>query len=214
MTIQIKPEQAGVWRLRATLTKKAIESGDGRFFIPSFDTGKIYSSQFIAVGVKVNSSKDNWRHGGYLSQEFKFASNGYAHNNKAFNRSQDLLINEVTILNLPNLSNNYRLRYFPPTYFSDVRLQIWEYVGQKTDLLLRDLADFLRNAPPSVLINLPEINSKLDLLLNRQTVCPNVDLSALEAKIDLLLIDSGRPQQLQKKKASQRRHQFYFGNLI
>lgn len=152
---RITPEARGVWHLRATLTKKAVKGSGDRFFIPSFDTGKTYSSQFIAVGVKVNSSKDNWRYGGYLSQEFKFSSSGYAHSNKAFNRCPELLINEVTILNLPLLSNdNYRLRYSPPTYFSDVRLQIWEYTG----IVIND--DNGLNAEAYSLLE--EINNKLN----------------------------------------------------
>lgn len=170
MTIQITPETSGVWRLRATVTKNAVVSSDNRIFIPPFDTGHTYYSQFIAVGIQVSQSRDNWRNGGYLSQEYKFNCVGYTHNNKAFNRSQDLLINEVTILNLPLLSDSeYRLRYFPPTYFSDVKIQIWEYVGVQIDVLLRDLTNFLLNAPSDLLINLSDLNDRLDTDLNYLT---------------------------------------------
>ena len=132
----ITPEASNVWRLRTTLYKTAFTSQDKRSFIPSFDTGKIYTSQFIAVGISVKNSKTNWRYGGYLSQEFKFSCYGYNNNNKAFNKSSDLLVNDVSILNLPLLLDNaYKLRYFPPTYFPDVRIQIWEYQGKKINLL-------------------------------------------------------------------------------
>ncbi len=136
MTLQITPEASNVWRLKTTLYKKAVSTGNQKAFIGSFDTGQTYISQFIAVGITVNNSKDNWRYGGYLSQELKFTCNGYNHNNKAFNKSSDLLVNDVSIINLPLLSDNtYRLRYFPPTYFPDVRIQIWEYQGKKINLL-------------------------------------------------------------------------------
>lgn len=211
----ITPEARGVWRLRTTLVKKAVRSGDNRLFIPSFDTGKTYIGQFIAVGIRVENSKDNWRNGGYLSQEFKFTSNGYTHNNKAFNRTQDLLINDVTILNLPLLTDDeYQLRYFPPTYFSDVRLQIWEYIGVQTDALIRDIANFFSKASPSLLVNLPEVNRKLDLLLDKQTICTGVDLSAIEAKIDLLLSKCNRQPQPRNYFAAKRIHHYYFGNLL
>lgn len=188
MDERITPEASGVWRLRATIRKKAVTSKDNRVFIPSFDTGKTYDSQYIAVGVQVENSKDSWRNGGYLSQEYQFSCNGYDHNNKAFNKLPDLLINDVSILNLPLLSDNsYKLRYFPPTYFSSVRLQIWEYTGVKIDLLLQDLADFFRDAPPDLLINLPTIEAKIDLLLTNQQSGLAVDLSSLESKLDRLL---------------------------
>ena len=77
MTTQIYPEQKNVWQLRVSLSKSAKLSSDDRFFIPSFDVGKTFNSQVIAVGIRVINSKDNWRHGGYLSQEFSFASKGY-----------------------------------------------------------------------------------------------------------------------------------------
>ena len=163
--LQITPEASNVWQLRVTITKTATTSPDNRIFIPSFDTGKTYNSQFIAVGITVKNSKDNWRNGGYLSQEFDFPAIGYKHHRKAFNKTEDLLINEVSILNLPPLANSaYRLRYFPPIYFRDVKLQIWEYIGLQTDLLVRDLANFFANAPADLLINLPEINQKLDAI--------------------------------------------------
>lgn len=166
MSTLITPENNNVWRLRATINKVATTNSDGLSFIPSFDTGQTYVSQFIAVGISVRDSKSNWSFGGYLSQEYKFPSTGYRNNGKAFNRTQDLLVNDVSIIRLPLLSaNSYKLRYFPPNYFSDVRLQIWEYQGVEEDLLLKDLADFFREAPPDLLVNLPSIEEKLNQLL-------------------------------------------------
>lgn len=121
-----------MWRLQATLYKKAVASHDDRVFIPPFDTGKTYSSEIIAIGISVINSYDNWRYGGYVCQELTLSSYGYVNNNKAFYRSGNLLINNVSILKLDLLLNNsYRLRYFPPTYFPDVKLQVWEYQVQQ-----------------------------------------------------------------------------------
>ncbi len=113
--------------MRTTLYKKAVKSRDERIFIPSFDTGNTYSSQLIAIGISVENSYDSWRFGGYICQEYPLACFGYINNSKGFYRSNKLLINNVSILNVNLLSNSYRLRYFPPTYFADVRLQVWEY---------------------------------------------------------------------------------------
>ncbi|WP_319422069.1 hypothetical protein [Pleurocapsa sp. FMAR1] len=127
---------SNAWRLRTTLYKKAVTSNDERIFIPAFDTGKTYSSELIAIGISVINSYDNWRYGGYVCQELNLSCFGYLNNNKAFYRSGNLLINNVSILKLNLLSgNSYKLRYFPPTYFADVRIQVWEYQGEKFDLL-------------------------------------------------------------------------------
>lgn len=187
--LQITPERSGIWRLRSTISKTATRSKDNKLFIAPFDTGKTYSSEFIAVGVIVKSSRDNWRSGGYLSQEFKFTTgSGYATSNRAFYQTSDLLVNNVQILQLPLLSeDSYKLRYFPPTYFADVRLQIWEYQGIETNTLIEDLGSFLAETPPNQLVNLNAIEQKLDRVLAGQQRSVEADFTALEQKLDLLL---------------------------
>ena len=189
MTTQITPEASGVWRLRSTITKKAIVETDGRSYIESFDTGKIYQAEFIAVGIQVDNSRETWKYGGYLSQEFRFTTgSGYRNRNKAFNRTEDLLINDVSIINFPLLRDGeYHLRFFPPTYFENLRLQIWEYEGETTNKLVDDLAEFFRKAPPDLLINLSAVDEKLDQLLANQQSGIAVDLTVIEDKLDLLL---------------------------
>ena len=188
MTTQITPEASGVWRLRSTISKIATVEANGRLYIESFDTGKIYKSEFIAVGIQVSNSRETWQFGGYLSQEYNFRSNGYKNSGKAFFRSQDLLINEVSIIKLPLLvDGNYRLRFFPATYFKEVKLQIWEYQGVKIDVLLQDLSNFFRNAPPDLLINLPAIEEKLNRVLAGQQNNVAIDLSEVNQKLDFIL---------------------------
>lgn len=174
MTIQIMPEANEVWHLRSTISKKAVKSLDKKFFIKPFNIDKTYTSEFVAVGVRVKNSKNNWRNGGYLSQEFLFPALGYNNNGKAFNQSKNLLINNVSILNFPAITSSpYRLRYFPPTYFVDVTIQIWEYVGTTTNILVRELANFLHNSSPELLINLEDVNNKLNLILANQQSTSN-----------------------------------------
>ncbi len=191
---QITPESKDAWRLRTTITKSAQRGKSGKVYIKPFDLKKEFSSEFLAVGITVNNSKDNWRNGGYLSQEFKFSASGYAANNKAFNRTQDLLINNVSIITLPLLSPNpYRLWFFAPTYFSQLRLQVWEYQGVTTNTLIADLGAFLAHTPAELLINLPEIHHKLDQIIFSQQSGISVDLSALDAKLDQLLKNPSLP---------------------
>lgn len=175
--------------MRTTIVKKARLANNNQSFIESFDTGKIYQSEFIAVGIQVSNARETWRYGGYLSQEFKFVTGGgYANTNKAFNRTQDLLINDVSIINLPNITQSeYRLRFFPPVYFTEVRLQIWEYIGETTNKQVRDLIGYLASTPTELLIDLPNIEAKLDRLLANQQAGISLDFRQIEGKLDALL---------------------------
>lgn len=183
MSIRIEPEIKQNWQLRVSLSKTAKLNTDNRLYVPSFDVGKTFTSQIIAVGVVVNSSKDTWQYGGYLSQEFSFASKGYNNNGKAFNRSEELLINDVSIINLPPLvGSEYRLRYFPPSYFNDIKIQIWEYQGLQTDVLLAKLSLFLETATLNCnvtsfedAVSFPELNDKLDLIIKYQKLLLDED---------------------------------------
>ncbi len=184
----INPSDKSSWIKRASIYKQAKRTVDNSFFIPSFELNKKFSSEFLAVGISVKESKDSWAHGGFISQEFDFRNTGYRDNNKAFNRSDNLLINNVSIIQVPILSlSDYKLRYFPPNYFVDVKVEVWEYQGLSVNLLLQDLANFFRNAPPDLLINIPAIEQKIDDLALAFEQSSNSNCSILEAKIDKLL---------------------------
>lgn len=130
MPYRISPEQDGVWNLRATVTREPVVLNNYKRFIPSFLIPGEFNSQFVAVGIKVTGSGENWRFGGFLSQEFNFSTSGYREEDKAFFRTEDLMINNVTLLKLPVATDKpYRLRFFPPTWFRDLTLEIWEYTG-------------------------------------------------------------------------------------
>jgi len=134
MTYQITPEVEGAWLLRSTVSPEPVQLANYKRYIPSFLINPEFNSQYIAVGIKVTASGKNWRFGGFLAQEFSFPSAGYQEADKAFFRTEDLLINNITIIRLPVVTNEpYKLRFFPPTWFRDLTLQIWEYQGAVTD---------------------------------------------------------------------------------
>lgn len=130
MAFRIDPKNAGVWVNRGSVFKTATTLTDNRRFIASFDLGTDFTSQFVAVGVKVNASRSSWKYGGYLTKDFSFETSGYRVDDTVFFRSHDLLINSVQIVEFPILTkNSYRLRFHPANWFLDVTVQIWEYVG-------------------------------------------------------------------------------------
>lgn len=133
MSLLTLPDYGGNWRSKAFVYRTA-KTTNGKTFIKPVDLYKTFKSEFIAVGISVSNSRENWRNGGYLAQEIRFVTGtNYANNNKAFYRLPDLLINDVTIIRVGKLAETYRLRYFPPNYFTDVSLKVWEYVGTVND---------------------------------------------------------------------------------
>lgn len=130
MTFKFMPEQDGVWALRSTTQKYAERPAGIRTYIPPFLIEGKFNSKLIAVGVKVPSAKENWRFGGFIAQDFDFVGTGYTTENKGFFRTEELIVNEITFLRLPVVTTNpYKLRFFPPTWFLTVEIQIWEYTG-------------------------------------------------------------------------------------
>ena len=122
------------WLLRNTVLKTASTIGDDRAIDP-FLLGKGLYSSYLAVGVSVGNSKDTWRHGGYIAQAFNFPATSYSQVGQGLARSQDLLIDSVSIVKLPIVTNvAYSLYYFPLKYFERVRVQVWEYTGETGDI--------------------------------------------------------------------------------
>jgi|GEM_PF-5829389 len=134
MAFNITPEKEGAWQLRDTVTPTPVILDNNKQYIPSFLIAGEFTSQFVAVGIKVATSGENWRFGGHLAQQFNFPSSGYKHSGKAFFRTGELIINDVEIIQVPVITDQpYRLRFFPPTWFRDLRLQVWEYTEEIED---------------------------------------------------------------------------------
>ncbi len=129
----ILPEKDGVWNLRYRGSHSPVTLDNYKRYIPSFSIPAEFTSEFVAVGIEVTASGENWRFGGHIAQQFDFPSSGFRHPGKAFYRTEDLIINDVTIINIPIVSGEpYKLRYFPPTWFRDLRFTIWEYTGESS----------------------------------------------------------------------------------
>ena len=194
MTIQITPELAEAWQLRTTVKKMAKPSSkDKQILIEPFDLVKEFTSQYLAIGVIVPESRDSWQFGGRIAQGFDFFnySNGYSIKRKAFNFSQELLINKVTFVQFPPItSDSYRISYLPPRYFSEVTIQVWEYQGVTTDQQIESLVTALETSAILTVdfSNLqPTLDSlKQDILTHKNPSAPNVWLADEESE-DFLL---------------------------
>lgn len=130
MPYKIAPEPPGNWDLKVSEERALVETENHKFHIPPFQIDAEFTSQFLAVGIKVSPSGENWRFGGYLSQHYPFEASGYLQEGLAFYKSADLEINNVSIVLLPLKTDKpYKLTFFPPNWFRSLKLEIWEYTG-------------------------------------------------------------------------------------
>ena len=107
----IVPEKDGAWALRYSGSFSPTTLDNNKRYIPSFSIPSEFTSSFVAVGIEVTASGENWRFGGHIAQEFDFPSSSFKHSGKAFYRTEDLIINDVTIVNIPIVSETLKRDY-------------------------------------------------------------------------------------------------------
>ena len=119
------------WILTVNTNKKA-RLINGQLLIEPFSFKNSFNSSIIAIGVEVPQSREIWKSGGQLFAEFPFRYSSVNYNNlrKAYYKISDLIVDDISIIELPQLSTSYKLKYYPPNYFQEVNLQVWEYRGK------------------------------------------------------------------------------------
>jgi len=180
MTSIINPEGVGVWEFKGSFAK-TVDNTDPTY-IPPFDLGANFNSQFVAIGVIVNSSRSNWKYGGYLTKDFNFMSDGYQVSDKIFYRSQDLIINSVQIVEFSSYTTgNYRLRFHPANWFRDVAIQVWEYIGA--------VEDDCDSSSSQIELRLDQLSTNLEIITNAIAT-----LSNLVSGLQLSQVGQSEPQ--------------------
>lgn len=193
------PEEDGVWTLRYQGSFTPTTLDNGKQYIPSFLINGTFTSEFVAVGIEVTASGENWRFGGHIAQQFNFPASGFRNSGKAFYRTEDLIINDITIVNIPLVSGTpYSLRYFPPTWFRDLRFTIWEYKGESSSGIPQDALEILQLLAELLLasgivtdgtlatllaiivsLDIPDIIQKIDFIYKFiKLLSPNTELSS------------------------------------
>ena len=148
MAIQITPELGLAWQFRISISKMASSTQNcSRPFIKPFKVNTLFSSPFLAVGVIVDNAKDNWQDGGEIAQDFSFLNSDsrYFDTAKSFYSVQKLLINRVSLIQFPLITDAYSLVYFPNSYFQAITLEIWEYAGDVTNTTEEQLQNLLND---------------------------------------------------------------------
>ena len=161
------------WNLKSTATKKAVETKQGAIPIPPFFLGTSFSSRFLAVGISVKAFQDTWRHGGYIWQVTN-KSFSLPPTQKIIGSITRLVINQITLVELPEYGESYQLIYAPPRWYCDVTIKVWEYIGKVSDTV-PDSFITLKDKINSIELNLAQHDEQLTAI--------STDLSAQLAAI-------------------------------
>ena len=148
MTLQFSPEQFNSWQFRLSISKVAGSTPTcSRTFIKPFKLNTLFTSSVVAVGVLVDNAKEHWQDGGEVAQDFSFLNSDsrYFDTGISFYSVKKLLINRVTVIELPLVTDAYSLVYFPNPYFQSLTLEVWEYTGDVVDTFENTLEQQLTN---------------------------------------------------------------------
>ena len=157
MAIRFNPEDISAWQFRLSISKVAGSTPTcSRTFIKPFKLNTLFNSQVIAVGILVDNAKEHWQDGGEVAQDFSFPNSDSRYFNTAtsFYSVKKLLINRVTVIELPLATDAYTLVYFPNPYFQSITVEAWEYTGNVVDTVeqqLTSLENQLTNIENSIL---------------------------------------------------------------
>jgi hypothetical protein len=121
---------ASEWKQIINVSRKAVIKAGKALPIAAIEPDTVLTHNTIALIITSTTANPAWYKAGNLYQAFfvPFGSAGAAQGEQlriTFNR---YIIHRFTIFPATD-ENKYVLSYVPESYFKDVRLQVWEYVG-------------------------------------------------------------------------------------
>ncbi len=175
--IEINPQFSGDWTEVANVSRSAPLNESGKpQRIPAFSLNTSIDKRFVAVQVTSQAAKSTWIAGGYIAQQYNFPGFSVTLN------SHYLKLNSINLVELKENANYpSNLIFYPRTYFEDVQVKVWKYVGEEISFLediLTDIQQSVANKSPDN-IDFSEIINKLN------TISQNLDNSYLDLADDL-----------------------------
>ena len=176
--IEINPQAFGDWVEIANVNKTAsLDEKGNSLRIPNFNLGVSTFKRFVGIQVTSLAAKSSWVAGGYIAQAYNFP--GF----KAVLKSHYLKLNSFNLIELSEHANyTCDLIFYPRTYFEDVQVKVWEYVGEEISFLetvLSEIQTSVQNIDTSNNTDLSEIINKLN------TLTTNLDDSYLDLSDDI-----------------------------
>lgn len=172
---RIQFDQSSDWQQVIAQSKSATILGENSYIpIGSFDLGVALSESFVAIVVQAINAKPTWIYAGEVRQSWEFpAGNSIG---SLYGRVQStpthLRLNKVQYIKLSkNTPNACRLRYTPPTWFKELIIVGWKYVGA-VENFTRDTLFDLGNKIGIGTINEPD--SLSNLLIAQETLLQTI----------------------------------------
>lgn len=102
--------------------------------IPAFEVGVLFESPLLAVRCLSPTAKATWKFAGTLSQRFPLGTGGVASSLPIVTGSvRSLRLNRTALVQFDLFTNTYELLFEPPSWLKDIRVTVWEYVGEVSD---------------------------------------------------------------------------------
>lgn len=121
------------WNKIADKSKTATKTGENSYIpIARFSLGVLSFSSYFAIAININEGKKTWRWAGTVGRVFPFPPNAdTAPTGKFISDERPIFINRMQFFAYPKrFSQSFDFVYDPPKWFRDVRIRIWEFIGQ------------------------------------------------------------------------------------
>lgn len=127
----------------------------GKFYpIPYILIPTYLDNYTVAILLNPTISKPSWKLGGRIYTFIEVNNSDLV--SARTNRYYSVPVNIPTILNIKQISTYYRLIVDVPSWFADVYLQAWVYLGQET-------LDSLEGKVEQIQLDLKRIENKIDI---------------------------------------------------
>lgn len=132
------------WVTIVNTTRRAVKKGENSHIpIPGFDLGVSLNEEYVAVVAGTTQGKPNWFFAGDITQVYSFSP---GRGNSILGKIQPprarLAINRLQLIETNRIStDNFRLKYTPPTWFKDCSIRVYKYIGDKLNFVEDTLFD-------------------------------------------------------------------------
>lgn len=127
------PDSSTDWDLITDTTKVASQQqGNAHIPIAAWDLGVLSNAEIFAILVNSSNAKQSWRWAGTITRLFPFQPNvDTSPIGKASTREDSLQLNRAAVIRFERLSPlSFTFFYHPPKWFKDVRIRVWEFIGE------------------------------------------------------------------------------------
>ena len=126
------------WQVIVNISRTAVTAGENSHIpISGFDLGVSLNDEYIAVVAGTTQGKPNWFFAGDITQVYSFSRGG---SNPILGKIQPprtrLAINRLQLVETNRIStDNFRLKYTPPSWFKDCTIRVYKYTGDKLNFV-------------------------------------------------------------------------------